>query len=83
MEQNRLSSEVKIRVLENEIEHLKDDIDDINKTLYNDGQGMVYDVKQLKYNGKSSASRASAIINVVSVLISFIVMILMIIEKMK
>lgn len=82
-QREKLSAAVKIRVLENEIEHLKDDIEDINKTLYNDGQGMVYDVRQLKHINKSSAGRATAVINVISVLISFVVMILMILEKMK
>jgi len=82
-ERQRLSTQVQIRILENEIEHLKEDMEDVNKTLYNDGQGMVYDVKQLKHNNQSSSSRAAAIINVISVLISFVVMILMIIEKTK
>lgn len=82
-QRTELGHSVKIKILENELEHIKDDIEVINKTLYNDGQGMVFDVREIKHNYKSSAGRASAIINVFSVLISFIVMILMILEKMK
>lgn len=94
MERSELPEEVKMRVLQIKIDHLEalhkqrleqieDDIEDINKTLYNDGQGMVYDVRQLKHDRRSQASRVAAVINFVSVLISFIVMILMIIEKAK
>lgn len=85
MENNReeIAHTVKIRILENDLEHLKDDVNDINKTLYNDGKGIVYDVKQLKTMAESGAGRTAAYINAVSVFISFIVMILMILEKMK
>ncbi len=82
-ERQRVSTQVQIQILKNEVSHLKDDMDDVNKTLYNDGEGLVYDVKQLKYNSQSSASRAAAIINVISVVISFVVMIMMVLEKMK
>jgi len=81
MEENRLSEQVRIRVLENEIEHLKDDIEDINKTLYNDGQGMVFDVRQLKNDKRSSSGRVAVAFNIISILISLAVVVLMLMER--
>lgn len=69
-ERERLEALVKIRLLELEIEHLQDDVDDLNKTVYNDGRGIVFDVQKLKHDKTSSAARWSAIISVLAVLIS-------------
>lgn len=80
-ERQRLGTEFQIQLLRQEVAHMKEDLEDVNETLYNDGKGLVYDVRQIKHNSQSSASRLAAIINVVSVFISFIVMILMILEK--
>jgi len=71
------------RVTEIRLEYLEENIREISKTLYNDGQGIVYDVKQLKHASQSNSSRFAAVINVISVIISFVVMILLIIEKMR
>lgn len=82
-ERERLSEAMKRVLMQSDIARMKEDIDDINETLYNDGKGIVYDVKHLKRHNDSGHGRATAFINIISVLISFIVMILMIIEKMK
>lgn len=82
-ERERLSDAVQRVIMQNEIARIKEDIDDINETLYNDGKGIVYEVKHLKRREESGAGRAASVINVLSVVISFLVMLLMIIEKMK
>lgn len=71
------------RLTELRLDWVEENIKEISKTLYNDGQGIVYDVKILKENAKSDSNRSAAVINVISVIISFVVMILLIIEKMK
>lgn len=70
------------RVTDIRLDWLEENIKEINETLYNDGKGIVYDVKQLKHNAQSNAGRFTAVINVLSIIISFIVMLLMIIEKL-
>ena len=70
------------RVTEIRLDYLEENIREINKTLYNDGQGIVYDVKQLKHAAQSNTSRFAAAINVISVVISFVVMLLLILEKL-
>jgi len=62
--------EVRIRLLENELVHLRDDVDSHDQTLYNDGKGIVFDVRQLKSDRHSSAVRWSAVISTLAVLIS-------------
>lgn len=69
-EREHLEALVKIRLLELELEHIRDDVDDLNKTVYNDGKGIVYDVVQLKHDRTSAAARWSAIIATLAVLIS-------------
>ena len=71
------------RVTEIRLDYLEENIREISKTLYNDGQGIVYDVKQLKHNAQSNSGRVASVINVISVAISFVVMLLLILEKMK
>ncbi len=71
------------RLTELRLDWIEENIREISKTLYNDGQGIVYDVKILKDKDRSGSNRTSAVINVISVLISFIVMILLILEKIK
>lgn len=71
------------RVTEIRLDYLEENIREISKTLYNDGQGIVYDVKQLKNNAQSNSGRVTSVINVISVAISFVVMLLLILEKMK
>lgn len=83
MEDEKKPKVVYDRVTDIRLDWLEENIKEINETLYNDGKGIVYDVKQLKYSAQSNNSRFAAIINVISVLISFVVMILLIIEKMK
>lgn len=75
-ERQKLSDQVQIQILRNEIEHLKDDVDDLNSTIYNDGKGMVFDVRQLKNDKSSSAARWSTVISVLAVLMSLISVIL-------
>lgn len=82
-EREKVSEAIQRVVMQNEIAKLREEVDDINDTLYNDGKGIVFDVKHLKRKDDSGAGRAAAYINIMSVLISFIVMILMILEKMR
>lgn len=82
-EREKVSAAIQRVVMQNEIAKLREEVDDINETLYNDGKGIVFDVRQLKHQAESGAGRAATVINVVSVVISFVVMILMILEKMK
>lgn len=70
MENRDHAYEVRIRVLENELEHLRDDVDAHDQTLYNDGKGIVFDVRQLKHDRSSKEARWSAIIATLAVLIS-------------
>jgi hypothetical protein len=70
------------RINEMRFDWLEENIKEINETLYNDGKGIVYDVRQLKHDRNSSAGRFTSVINVLSIVISFIVMLLMIIEKL-
>lgn len=81
-ERERLSEAVQRVVMQNEIARLKEDVEDINNTLYNDGKGIVYDVRQLKHVHQSGIGRTATIINVISVLISLVVMLLMLIERL-
>lgn len=69
-EREKLATEVKIRLLELELEHLRDDVNDLNTTVYNDGKGIVFDIKQLKYDRSSSAARWSAVVSTLAVLIA-------------
>lgn len=71
-ERHKLSTEVKIRILENEIDHIKDDIEDHSRTLYNDGHGIVFDVRKLKTEKESSKASWAAVLAVLSVLISLL-----------
>ncbi|HMG93456.1 MAG TPA: hypothetical protein VK589_25535 [Chryseolinea sp.] len=80
-EKEKLEVLYKTRLLELKIEHLEDDVEVINKTLYNDGQGMVYDVRQLKYDKRSSSGRMAFAFNIISILISLVVVVLMILER--
>ena len=82
-EREKVSAAIQRVVMQNEIAKLREEVDDINETLYNDGKGIVFDVRHLKHQAESGAGRAATVINVVSVVISFVVMILMILEKMK
>ncbi len=80
-ERQKLSTEVQIRILQNEIEHMKDDIEDHAQTLYNDGKGIVYHVNQLKRDSDSMQGRWAAIISILSVLISLVAVLLQIFDK--
>lgn len=82
-DRERVSEALQRVVMQNDIARMKEDIADIEETLYNDGKGIVYDVKNLKRYHESGNSRAANWINVVSVIISFVVMILLILEKLK
>lgn len=80
-ERERVSCEIKIRVLEMKIEYMEDQIQDLNKTIYNDGQGMVFDVRQLKHEKATSSARWAAVISVLSVLIALMTFLMQILEK--
>lgn len=82
-EREKVSQAIQRVVMQNEIAKLRDDVDEINETLYNNGKGIVFDVRQLKHKDESGVGRNAAVINVISVIISFVVMMLMILEKMN
>lgn len=82
-ERERISVALQRVVMQNDIANLKKEVDNIKVTLYNDGKGIAYDVRYLKRHHESGHGRTTSVINVLSVIISFVVMILLIIEKMK